>query len=82
MRKRFSLHECDMNKLVYQFVGILVKLPMGNRWCPQIGMLQKNLMKALFKKLLKIYRKAKKKYNSIQQQLFLTVVLRMKGEEF
>ena len=26
-----------MNKLAYQFGGILVKLPIGNRWHPQMG---------------------------------------------
>lgn len=26
-----------MNKLAYQFVGVLVNLPVGNRWHPQMG---------------------------------------------
>lgn len=26
-----------MNILAYQFVGVLVKLPAGNRWHPQMG---------------------------------------------
>lgn len=70
-----------MDKLAYQFVGIFVKLPIGNRWHPHMDTSEELNERTIYK-AVKIFRESSKEYNNSQQQSLPTVDLTMQGEEF